>query len=141
MVFSVDIKKLKEPKNKLKLRALFLYGKIFISILLLFFPSFVVLNIKHKNLNKKGARYCVKQKVEKYIIIKKMLWILRRTGAVNFFNSINNNYVGRSNSVNFYNGSDSGKYSKGWYHLLIILWKFHKPWMKVLIILHASLQF
>ena len=39
-----------------------------------------------------------------------MLWILRRTGAVNFFNSINNNYVGRSNSVNFYNGSDSGKY-------------------------------
>ncbi|XP_070505609.1 5'-AMP-activated serine/threonine-protein kinase catalytic subunit alpha-like [Chironomus tepperi] len=38
-----------------------------------------------------------------------MLWILRRTGAVNFFNSINNNSVGRSNSVNFYNGSDSGK--------------------------------
>lgn len=37
-----------------------------------------------------------------------MFWILRRTGAVNFFNSINNNYSPKANSVNtLYN--DSGK--------------------------------
>jgi hypothetical protein len=34
-----------------------------------------------------------------------MFWILRRTGAVNFFNSINNNYSAKSNSVNVYNNA------------------------------------
>lgn len=36
-----------------------------------------------------------------------MFWILRRTGAVNFFNSINNNYSAKSHSESVYN--DSGK--------------------------------
>lgn len=29
-----------------------------------------------------------------------MFWILRRTGAVNFFNSINSNYSAKGNNVN-----------------------------------------
>lgn len=37
-----------------------------------------------------------------------MFWILRRTGAVNFFNSINNNYAAKSHSMNVYN--DSGRF-------------------------------
>ena len=43
---------------------------------------------------------------------RKMFWILRRTGAVNFFNSINNNYATRSNSVNVHSNSDSGRSQK-----------------------------
>jgi hypothetical protein len=37
-------------------------------------------------------------------ITTKMFWILRRTGAVNFFNSINNNYSSKSNSNNPHTG-------------------------------------
>lgn len=34
-----------------------------------------------------------------------MFWILRRTGAVNFFNSINNNYSAKSNTLDVYNSA------------------------------------
>lgn len=41
-----------------------------------------------------------------------MFWILRRTGAVNFFNSINNNYSAKSNSEDVYNNSGKSKSRK-----------------------------